>query len=71
MTQQRSRPDIACDGKVQLTPTLARQIARKKRRNDVRMQPYHCPHCGQWHIGSRAQPKNTSRRPRPTDNDEE
>lgn len=47
-----NRANISCRGKVQLTATRAKQVAREMRRNDRgRMAPYHCKHCGHWHIG--------------------
>lgn len=48
-----NRANISCRGKVQLTATRAKQVAREMRRNDRgRMAPYHCEHCGWWHVGS-------------------
>lgn len=37
-----------CDGKVQLTRTLALKIAKTK---DKRMSAYRCRFCGWWHVG--------------------
>lgn len=37
-----------CDGKVQLSMTLARKIAKTK---DKKMSAYRCRFCGWWHVG--------------------
>jgi predicted Zn-ribbon and HTH transcriptional regulator len=46
-------PEGCCEGKESLSSTQARRIARTMRRKDRgRLQPYHCPGCGFWHVGS-------------------
>lgn len=42
----------SCQGKEELTNTMARQIAeamRKRGRHGI--SAYHCNHCGFWHVG--------------------
>ena len=46
----------ACEGKDALEPGVARQIAKRMRRNGKPIQPFRCPVCGAWHIGN-APPK--------------
>ena len=50
---QRAEATAAmCAGKDALTPGLARKIARRMRRKrKANVEPYRCPHCGEWHVG--------------------
>lgn len=44
-----------CTGKValptfELANTAAKQM-RRKYQTGCAVEPYHCPHCGKWHVG--------------------
>ena len=46
--------DETCAGKhAYQTQRVARRIARHARVKNVRLVPYHCNVCGQWHLTSR------------------
>jgi hypothetical protein len=50
---QANTPESCCEGKESLSSSQASRIARTMRRKDRgRLQPYHCPKCGGWHVGS-------------------
>lgn len=40
--------EISCDGREQLTERTARETVK---RATWPAEPYHCVHCGKWHIG--------------------
>ena len=48
--------EICCDGKEPLTFERAREIAARGRKG-MRRAPYHCTHCGAWHLGQSIIPK--------------
>jgi hypothetical protein len=63
MTFAPNIAEASCTGKDSYTSSRARRIAddmRKRGRKSV--QPYHCVHCGQWHVGSRVSAMPDKRR---------
>lgn len=48
------RQQVQCQGKDPLTPAQARDIEQRMRRRNrnTRVNSYHCPACGHWHVGS-------------------
>ncbi|MES2634047.1 MAG: hypothetical protein V4669_13820 [Pseudomonadota bacterium] len=51
MTVERpfQEAEAYCDGREKLTIEKARAIAKRARIDSI--SPYHCPHCGAWHVG--------------------
>lgn len=45
--------ETCCDGKDKLSAGRARKVAEQmRRRGRAGVQPYHCVHCGEWHVGN-------------------
>lgn len=46
--------DAACAGKVAFRSfALANAVSERKLKTTRLRQPYHCAHCGSWHIGGK------------------
>jgi hypothetical protein len=56
----------SCQGKAGFASfTLANRVGgaqRKRRESTGRSHPYHCQHCGQWHLGTSSGRPTTRRR---------
>jgi hypothetical protein len=55
-TPRHGRRLVQCEGKAQLPNyrEAARSSTRLSQRSGGFMEPYRCPICGMWHVGSRA-----------------
>lgn len=54
---------MICDGKERFTTfSLADMVARKRRRQGTKRQPYKCGECGAFHIGSHLGDRQRPRR---------
>jgi hypothetical protein len=48
--------EAGCQGKEQLTPERAKQIAQvmnKRKKRDVAVSAYRCLQCKHWHVGGK------------------
>lgn len=61
--QAPNRAAISCHGKAPMTAIRAKEVAKDmRRRGRKKVDPYHCPHCGDWHVGSKVKRLPDARR---------
>lgn len=59
MTDDEQQRSSGCMGKHPFTDAgLAKRVAgqQNRRKDKAKVEAYHCPHCGDWHIGRSGRP---------------
>lgn len=47
------RETVECSGKDKMSAVQAKELAKRMRERDRRVDPYHCTFCRSWHVGSK------------------